>query len=759
VAFLIAATTCPAETLRYHTLVTDGQGLILPWYTPSGNAFGRYLDKGWEWAVAAPNDPHGLPISFLYCSWYPGNPPTLNPTWENDVGEKIPNWVESARLYYQYSGNRAALDYVKRLVDYSLVHGQTPANHVWPAFPVGTSNAGDTEFRGFTGVWALWDCHVDLAAHIGWVMYRMYQMYGDTTYRDKAMHVADLLAGKMTVGTATDSPWPYVVNSRTGVNKSRYAASWSGALRLFDLLIANNQGNVAAYTTARAALKNWLLTYPMQNGNWVDGHSDVKFNGTGNWSATCASDMCLYLFDNPGWDPNFATDVPRLLKWLEDNFVNVTSDDGLPGQYHGAFVPDEQTAWMYRMGYETARMGATYAQWYAVTGNAIYKDRAYRCFSYDTYMMQDNGQSSDGPTEIAGYWWSDCFGEAPRMYYYGLAAVPEWAPPGENHLLHSSSVVNSIVYTGTGIGYTTFDANAAELFRLVNVPAGVTANGNALPQRTDLNAPGWTYDSNLGVLSIRHDAAPNIQVAYVLGPMPPTVSLTVTGSLVAPATLTLNATASDPDGSVAKVAFYSGTSKLSDVAVSPYVCTWSNVPAGTYTLSAIATDNVGLTATASQTVTVTAPAAVVLLGSTNEGTFTDDMWDNGSWINATRFAANASGTVGRLFGKVTTLANGRYQCAVYADKSGAPGAFLGGTVEVVNPPTSGWYAFPLTSTLAITKGAYYWLAIWSDSQDARVYASNGGAIRWGKYAYGTWPSTLATTGGGSFGYSIYATGP
>ena len=503
---------CSAETLRYHTLVVDAQNKIIPWFTPATNAFDNYLDKCWAWAVAAPNDSHGLPISFLYCAWNPGNPPTADTSWENDVGEKIPNWVESARLYYQYCGDRAPLDYVKRLVDYSLEHGQTPTNHAWPDFPVGTANAGDTEFRGFTGVWALWDCHVDLAADIGFSMYRMYQMYGDAKYRDKAIHVADLLAAKMVPGTATNSPWPYVINSQTGANQSRYAASWDGALQLFDLLIENNHGAVSNYVSARATLKNWLLTYPMQNGNWVDGHSDVRINGTGNWSTTCASDMCLYLLEHPGWDTNFLTDVPKLLKWAEDNFVNVSTPDGLAGQYHGAYVPAEQTAYMYRMGYQAARLGAQYALWYEVSGDATYKDRAYRCFSYNTYMMQTNGQSSDGPTDTVGYWWSDCYGEATRMYYYGMAAVPEWAPPGENHLLRSSSVVKSITYTNDGVSYTTWDPASTEVFRLSSVPGDVLANGIPLPRRADLAQPGWTYDANSGVLRVRHESATQIQV-------------------------------------------------------------------------------------------------------------------------------------------------------------------------------------------------------------------------------------------------------
>ena len=556
---------CSAEMLRYHTLVVDGQNKIIPWFTPATNAFDNYLDKCWAWAVAAPNDSHGLPISFLYCAWNPGNPPTADTSWENDVGEKIPNWVESARLYYQYSGDRAPLDYVKRLVDYSLEHGQTPTNHAWPDFPVGTANAGDTEFRGFTGVWALWDCHVDLAADIGFSMYRMYQMYGDAKYRDKAIHVADLLAAKMVPGTATNSPWPYVINSQTGANQSRYAASWDGALQLFDLLIENNHGNVSNYVSARATLKNWLLTYPMQNGNWVDGHSDVRFDGTDNWSTTCASDMCLYLLEHPGWDPNFLTDVPKLLKWTEDNFVNVSTPDGLAGQYHGAYVPAEQTAYMYRMGYQAARLGAQYALWYEVSGDATYKDRAYRCFSYNTYMMQDNGQSSDGPTATVGYWWSDCYGEATRMYYYGMAAVPEWAPPGENHITGSTAVIKSVVYgpASSSIAYTTLASSSTETLRIAFTPAVVLVDGAALSQRSDLNQPGWVFTASNGVLRVRHDSGSNVLIQA--SGLSVTLASPVDGmGFPAPASIDMVATASAAGGSIARVEFYNGLTKLGE---------------------------------------------------------------------------------------------------------------------------------------------------------------------------------------------------
>ncbi|HEY9046939.1 MAG TPA: glycosyl hydrolase family 18 protein, partial [Ohtaekwangia sp.] len=89
---------------------------------------------------------------------------------------------------------------------------------------------------------------------------------------------------------------------------------------------------------------------------------------------------------------------------------------------------------------------------------------------------------------------------------------------------------------------------------------------------------------------------------------PPTVSLTAPAngtSYTAPATVTLQANASD-NGSVAKVEFFQGATKLGEDTSSPYSYSWSNVAAGSYTLTAKATDNQGATATsAGVTITVT----------------------------------------------------------------------------------------------------------------------------------------------------------
>lgn len=62
---------------------------------------------------------------------------------------------------------------------------------------------------------------------------------------------------------------------------------------------------------------------------------------------------------------------------------------------------------------------------------------------------------------------------------------------------------------------------------------------------------------------------------------------------VAPASITLSATASDTDGSIAKVEFFNGTTKLGEVTSPPYRLTVHNVGVGSHAMSAMATDNAG----------------------------------------------------------------------------------------------------------------------------------------------------------------------
>ncbi|RED95979.1 putative secreted protein (Por secretion system target) [Marinoscillum furvescens DSM 4134] len=63
--------------------------------------------------------------------------------------------------------------------------------------------------------------------------------------------------------------------------------------------------------------------------------------------------------------------------------------------------------------------------------------------------------------------------------------------------------------------------------------------------------------------------------------------------------ITITASASDTDGTVSKVEFYQGTTKLGEDLTSPYSYTWNTVGAGNYDLTTVATDDLGATSTSS----------------------------------------------------------------------------------------------------------------------------------------------------------------
>ncbi len=78
----------------------------------------------------------------------------------------------------------------------------------------------------------------------------------------------------------------------------------------------------------------------------------------------------------------------------------------------------------------------------------------------------------------------------------------------------------------------------------------------------------------------------------------PTVSITSpAGSGVPAGSITIDATASDPDGTIAKVEFYNGSSWLGEDTTAPYSFAWNSVGDGCYDVNVRAIDNQGGVAT------------------------------------------------------------------------------------------------------------------------------------------------------------------
>lgn len=138
---------------------------------------------------------------------------------------------------------------------------------------------------------------------------------------------------------------------------------------------------------------------------------------------------------------------------------------------------------------------------------------------------------------------------------------------------------------------------------------------------------------------------PQLSVIAGTGNAAPTVSITspVNGaSFTAPATITINATAADSDGTITKVEFFQGSTKIGEDLSSPYSITWTNVATGSYSLTAKATDDSSAVTTSAPvniTVQPSAPCDPVI-ASADDGNVAANVLDNN--LN-TRWSANGDG--------------------------------------------------------------------------------------------------------------------
>jgi hypothetical protein len=169
----------------------------------------------------------------------------------------------------------------------------------------------------------------------------------------------------------------------------------------------------------------------------------------------------------------------------------------------------EQSEYMYKMGSHTSRFASINALWAEKTGDAAAREKAFRSFNWASYMCDTRGVVRVGPTEQT-LWFSDGYGDYIRHFMAGLGAVPDWAPPGEDHLLRSTSVVPEVHYERGRVSYRAFDDAGEEVLRVTFAPATVIADGVAL-SRTDAGA-GWRYDAAMHVLRVRRSGARSVTI-------------------------------------------------------------------------------------------------------------------------------------------------------------------------------------------------------------------------------------------------------
>lgn len=237
------------------------------------------------------------------------------------------------------------------------------------------------------------------------------------------------------------------------------------------------------------------------------------------------------------------------------------------------------------------------------------------------YLFQADGTLAPRPTIDA----------APASTTYGASMAITTANPAS---ISKVALVR--------LGAVTHSNNMEQRYVPLSFTAGATSITAKAPANANIAPPGYYM-----LFIVEANGVPSVaSMVNLQGNSPPTVTLTQPtdgATFPAPATVNLAATASDIDGTVAKVEFFNGTTKLGEDTTAPYTFTWSGVVAGTYSLTARATDDLGASTTSVAsmiTVSANTPPTVSITSPVDGAVF--------SWkptITLTATASDPDGTV------------------------------------------------------------------------------------------------------------------
>ncbi|MBI5525399.1 MAG: hypothetical protein HY897_03625 [Deltaproteobacteria bacterium] len=470
------------EDFPFRAPRTDASGKLLPWAP-----YDVVLRSAMEFIRACPADrTTGLPWYMQYPSFRYQN---MSPSpWPHNPAGLYGMMVETLLRWWPYTGDREWIEITRRALDY-LIDQSTPDSYLWPRVPFasadnsGTYRGGSSE--GFDGI------EPDKVAQAAVGYLRFYMTTGEEKYRAEAEHCADVLAANVRDGDKDRSPWAFRLNARTGEVLEEYTSDMVWPIALFDDLKRLGL-STPGRDAAREAAWRWLSAFPMRSMEWKGYFEDVIIDEMRiNREQYTAGETARYLMRRPGTDPKWKEHVPAITAWIKEMF----GDDS--AKWLGGTGIREQTLWQQLSGSHTARYASLLALWHDLTNDAEAREEAVRSFALASYMARDDGVVIFSICDTS-VWFSDGYFDYVPHFIDGMAALPEMAPGGEDHLLGTTSVITDISYSPGRIEYRTFDADGTEVLRLSFSPASVSAD--------------YSFDPSLNVLKVSRKGAKDVVI-------------------------------------------------------------------------------------------------------------------------------------------------------------------------------------------------------------------------------------------------------
>ncbi len=518
----------------------DKNGKLLARYQPNtpGASYAIAVKLAVDFWKNCPNSTvNNLPLYITHCSMYrDGKGGFAGSTWPHNPICVNAGMVHSFAIDWRnYSGDTSMVSLTRKGLDHQLEYGTTPASWDWANVPYASSEAGEIIYDGASkfdtavteenkgrgdGSFSL---EIDKIGEMGYAYLKFYEITGEKKYLNAAINCADALAKHVRKGVHTGdgiewknlvltSPWPFRVKAQTGEVQEDYTAHVIENLRLMDELtriqkvIQLPEEKLTTYSNTAKIVWDWLYSAegPIKTSIWKGYFEDIRWDPINlNRVNNSPMEFARYLIKYPGNDKNISTTVPSLIWWVKNTFGE-----------HGMNAINEQTGCYQPMGSHTSRYASVCALWYEYTGDKWFKEEAYRNFNHATYMAEPDGVVQVGHNWGGEIWFSDGYTDYIKHFMEGMAAVPEWAPADENHLLRSSSVIKKIQYGTKQINFITFDNSSKEVLRLIKKPLSVTVDKKNLNETKNAAVEGYTWQPLKigGVLKLNHTNGNEVKI-------------------------------------------------------------------------------------------------------------------------------------------------------------------------------------------------------------------------------------------------------
>jgi gliding motility-associated-like protein len=264
--------------------------------------------------------------------------------------------------------------------------------------------------------------------------------------------------------------------------------------------------------------------------------------------------------------------------------------------------------------------------------------------NFDYLMVSGNNWTSYGP-DLINYM------KDPNNYRSNPQPTPNIAPtvrltsPGNNsqHTLGATISISATAADSDGsVSKVEFYNGGTKLGEDTSSPFNfewrtVSAGDFAITAKAFDNNGATTTSLAISVAVRNANAAPQVSIS----------SPSNNASFIQGASVTINAAASDSDGSITRVEFFNGTIKLGEDDSAPYSFTWKNSNVGNFSITAKAYDDKGVSTTSTVVniifqIANTAPQIIITSPTHNESI------EHGSTVSITANASDATGSVAKV---------------------------------------------------------------------------------------------------------------